>query len=278
MGVTTHAAIDRDHELQLLRVVADGRAAAAELAGDPAPDPARRAELAAAMAAADKARAAIVESHQGFVATVARRYRSGRVPLEDLIQEGNLGLLDAIDRYDPAVGVRFTTFAFYAVRRTVVEALPRHHGGMALSRQVVREANRVRKVRAALECSLGRTVTAEEVADAARLSPRRVRQLEWLALSPLALHDEAARDVVDAVNDGDPAAHLDDDAPEVRSLLERLPVPQRAVIESRYGFGSEPRFQKEIAEALGVTVSRISQIERTALDRLRLLATRSLAA
>jgi len=274
---SARVAIDHDEEARLLLVVAEGRAAAVELTGDPDPD--RRAALEAMVAAAHQARAAVIERHQGFVATVARRYRTGRVPLDDLIQEGNIGLLDALDRFDPAVGVRFNTFAFYAVRRTIVAALPRHQDGMSRSRQVVREANRVRKVRAELEFTLGRTVTVDEVAEAARLSPRRVRQLEWLAVGVLPLHDETAREVVDVVDDGDPANRDDDDGAVLRILLDRLPASQRAVIASRYGFDeAEPRLQRDIAEALGVTVSRVSQIERTALERLRFLADRVVAA
>jgi RNA polymerase primary sigma factor len=269
-------AIDRDDEARLLVAVVEGRAAAAELLRNP--DPARRAELEAAVATADTARAMIVTTHQGFVAALARRYCSGRVPLDDLIQEGNIGLLEAIERFDPAVGVRFATFAFYAVRRTIVGALPRHHHGVALSRQVVREANRVRKVRTELEFTLGRTATAAEVAEAAHLSLRRVRQLEWLAVGPLPLSDETALDLADAADDGDPANRETDDGPEVRRLLDSLPSPQRTVINARYGFESEPRLQRDVAAALGVTESRVSQIERAALDRLRLLANRRLAA
>jgi RNA polymerase sigma factor (sigma-70 family) len=275
--MTYRPAIDFDEEARLLLIVAEGRTAAGELAGDPGPQ--RRAELEAVLAAAGRARTALVERHQGFVATVARRYRTGRVPLDDLIQEGNIGLLDALDRFDPSMGVRFSTFAFYAVRRTIVGALPRHQDGMSRSRQVVREANRVRKVRAELEFTLGRTVTVDEVAETARLSPRRVRQLEWLAVGVLPLHDETAREVADVVDDGDPANRDDDDGAAVRILLDRLPASQRAVIASRYGFDeAEPRLQRDIAEALGVTVSRVSQIERTALERLRFLADRVVAA
>ena len=276
-SVPYRAAIDRDEEDRLLLVVAEGRAAAAELALDPDPD--RRRVLEAAVRAAGRARATVVENHQGFIATVARRYRTGRVPLDDLMQEGNIGLLEALDRFDPAVGVRFNTFAFYAVRRMIVAALPRHQEGLSRSRQVVREANRVRKLRAELEFTLGRTVTADEVAEAAGLSLRRVRALEGLAVGVLPLHDETARDFVDVVDDGDPANREDDNGPMLRNLLDRLPASQRAVIASRYGFDEpEPRFQRDIADALGVTVSRVSQIERAALDRLRFLADRLVAA
>jgi RNA polymerase sigma factor (sigma-70 family) len=275
-SVPARVPIGRDEEAQLLLTVVQGRAAAGELARNPGPD--RRAELLALVAAADRARARVVETHQGFVAVIARRCRSGRVPLEDLIQEGNIGLLDAIDRFDPEVGVRFATYAFYAVRRTIVAALPRHHDGLALSRPVVREANRVRKLRAELEFTLSRTATAEEVAQAAHLSPRRVRQLEWLAVSLLPLNDETALEVADTVDDGDPANQESDDGPVVRNLLEKLPPPQRTVIASRYGFESEPRIQRDIAEELGVSESRVSQIERAALERLRFLAGRIIAA
>jgi RNA polymerase sigma factor (sigma-70 family) len=272
-------AIDRQEEARLLRVVFDGRRAAAELAGgDPGPAPVRRAELEALVSADHDARSTIVANHQGFVAMVARRYRTGRVPVADLIQEGNIGLLAALDRFDPGVGVRFNTFAFYWIRQTIIAALPRHQDGLAVSRSVVREVNRVRKTRAEVERALGCGATAEEVARAAGLSVRRVLELENLGVGLVPLNEDIARDIVDLLDDGDPAARDDDDGPVVRGLLDRLAAPERAVITCRYGFGTAPQYQSQIAETLGVTVSRVSQIQRKALDDLRRLARTALSA
>ena len=223
-------------------------------------------------AAAAAARDLIIGTHQRLVAAVARPYRHSGVPMADLIQEGNLGLIAALDRFDPTVGCRFGTFAAYWVRRFILAGIPRHRRGLSLSPAVAKAAHRVRKVRAALEAKLGRVATTAEVAEAAHMSAARVRRLESLALPHQTLTESVRAATVDAVDDGDPSAVPEVPVAAIRELLDLLPARQRFVICGRYGIGSERRLLTDLGETLGVSASRVSQIEREALSRLRRLA------
>lgn len=118
--VVAPSAVDPE-EARLLEIIVTGRRAAAELAEEPAPD--RRKGLEAAVGAADEARRLIVQAHQGLVAKIARRYQRSGVPMADLMQEGNIGLLAALDRFDPEAG-RFSSFAWYWVRQMMLAAIP----------------------------------------------------------------------------------------------------------------------------------------------------------
>jgi len=226
------------------------------------------------LAAAPEARRLIIETHQRLVARVASPYRHSGVPMADLIQEGNLGLIAALDRFDPTLGFRFGTFAAYWVRQLILAAIPRHRRGLSLSPAVAKAAHRVRKVRAALEAELGREATTAEVGEAAHISAARVRRLECLALPHQTLTESVSAITVDAVDDGDPSALPEVPVAAIRGLLDQLPARQRFVICGRYGIGSERRFLTDLGETLGVSASRVSQIEREALGRLRHLAAR----
>ncbi|HKY76070.1 MAG TPA: sigma-70 family RNA polymerase sigma factor [Acidimicrobiia bacterium] len=229
---------------------------------------------AVAVAAATEARRLIIEAHQRFVARVASPYRHCGVPMADLIQEGNLGLIAALDRFDPTVGCRFGTFAAYWVRQLILAAIPRLRRGLSLSPAVAKAAHRVRKTRAAVEAKLGREATAAEVGEAAHISAARVRRLESLALPHQRLTESVSAVTVDAVDDGDPSAAPDVPVAAIRELVDQLPPRQRLVICGRYGIGSERRLLTDLGETLGVSASRVSQIEREALSRLRRLAAR----
>ncbi|HZI38375.1 MAG TPA: sigma-70 family RNA polymerase sigma factor [Acidimicrobiia bacterium] len=224
------------------------------------------------LAAAAEARRLIIETHQRLVAVVARPYRHSGVPMADLIQDGNLGLIAAVDRFDPTVGCRFGTFAAYWIRQLILAAIPRQRRGLSLSPAVAKAAHRVRKVRDALEAKLGREATTAEVAEAAQMSAARVRRLESLALPHHALTESVSAITVDAVDDGDPSSAPGVPVAAIRELVDQLPARQRIVICGRYGIGSEVRLLTDLGETLGVSASRVSQIEREALGRLRRLA------
>lgn len=258
-------------EARLLEVIVAGRRAAADLATETSPE--RREDLRARVRAADEARQRIVASHQGLVAKLARRYRHSGVPLADLMQEGNIGLLAALDRFDPAAG-RFASFAWYWVRQMMLAAIPRHRGGFCLTSGVARQVYRVRKVRDRLEAELGREASTAEMSRACGLSLQRVRQLESVNLPLHPLSESVSASVVDPAEDGDPSRitghRLAVEA--MHDLLAALPARERLVIRHRYGLDGPPRRLQDIGAMLGVTASRVCQIERDALRRLRQLA------
>ncbi len=258
-------------EARLLEVIVKGRRAARDLADEPAAD--RRDELKAAVRAAEEARRLIVQSHQGLVAKIARRYRHSGVPMADLMQEGNVGLLAALDRFDPEAG-RFTSFAWYWVRQMMLSAIPLHRRGFCLSYGVARQVYRVRQVRTRLEAELGREASTAEMSEACKLSTERVTQLESVTLAHQPVSEKVQSSLAGSGEDGDPEEILVKrlTLQAVHELLHELPARERHVIRHRYGLGVSQQRLTEIAETLGVTASRVCQIEREALERLRRLA------
>lgn len=257
-------------EARLLGIIVAGRRAAADLVDETAPE--RRRELEAAVRVADDARRALVQAHQGLVAKLAYRYRHSGVPMADLMQEGNVGLLAALDRFDPTAG-RFASFAWYWVRQMILAAIPGQRGGFCLSPGVARQVYRVRQVRTRLEGELGREASVAEMSGACKLSAERVAQLESLTLPHHALNETVGSTLTGPAED-DPSQitgrRLAIQA--VHELLDELPTRERFVIQRRYGLGVAPERLTDIAETLGVTASRVCQIEHEALQRLRRLA------
>lgn len=256
-------------EARLLGLVHAGRLAAGEL--EATTDPEERRRLEAAVRAGEQARGPVVEAHQGLVAKVARRYRYSGVPMADLMQEGNVGLIAALDRFDATAGTRFASFAWFWIRQTILAGIPLHRQGFTLSPGVAREAYRVRKVRAELESRLGREAYVAEVAAQAGLTAERVAQLESLNHGHQLLSDQVASTAVNVDYDGDPSSLTGRELTlrAVRDLVDQLPTRERFVIRCRYVL--EQRLS-DIARTLGVTPSRVCQIEREALGRLRRMA------
>lgn len=256
-------------EARLLGIMVAGRRAAAALREDTGPE--RRGELQAAVRAAEEARSLLVQAHQGLVAKLASRYRHSGVPMADLIQEGNMGLLAAMDRFDPTAG-RFASFAWYWVRQMMLAAIPGQRRGFSISPGVARQVYRVRQVRSRLEAELGREASVTDVADACKLSAARVTQLESLTVPHNALSETVSSTLVDTEDDPFRIIGQRLTAQAVHDLLDELPVREQMVIRRRYGVGSAPERLSDIAETLGVTASRVCQIEHDAMQRLRRLA------
>ena len=271
LGVAPQPAVDAE-ETRLLEIIVAGRRAAADLVDETAPD--RREALAAQVREGEEARRLIVASHQGLVAKLARRYRSSGVPMADLMQEGNIGLLAALERFDPAAG-RFASFAWYWIRQMMLAAIPQHRGGFCLTSGVARQVYRVRKTRERLEAELGREASVAETAQACGLSPARVRQLEAANLPLHPLSEMVSATVADPEEDGDPSRITSNRLAieAMHGLVHELSPREQLVIRHRYGLGVPPGRLSDIGAMLGVTASRVCQIERDALRRLRQLAT-----
>lgn len=193
--------------------------------------------------------------------------------MADLMQEGNVGLLAALDRFDPEAG-RFTSFAWYWVRQMMLAAIPSHQRGFCLSYGVARQVYRVRKIRTRLEAELGREASTAEMSEACKLSTERVTQLESVTLAHQPVSENVQSSLADSADDGDPQQILVKrlTIQAVHELLHELPARERLVIRHRYGLGAPQQRLTEIAGTLGVTASRVCQIEREALERLRRLA------
>jgi RNA polymerase primary sigma factor len=227
-----------------------------------------------------------IEANQGLVWSIARRYRGLGVPLEDLVQEGNIGLMRAVGKFDSSRGPRFSTYAAWWIRSAIVEAL-----GAARTIRVPPRAGQQLAAIARAEEELGRLRPGpprpEDIAERTGLTVRRVAGLRDAARVTASLDQQVGEDgtpLSDLVVDTsapDPWLHLDEmeTRREVGSMLRLLPGRQREILVRHYGLCGEPaQTHAEIAAGLDVGQERSRQLEREALRRLRALGRQPLAA
>jgi RNA polymerase primary sigma factor len=245
--------------------------------------------LARLSAAGDEAaRRRLVESNLRLVVAIARRYQGQGLDLLDLIQEGNLGLMRAAERYDWRRDVKFATYATWAIRREVLRALATRSRPVRLPLRVSECVTRVNRAEAQLAQRLGRRPSLAEVAEAAGVDEDTVAQLRRAALAPVSLSEPVAdgepalEELLGDAGAADPASVLGDrdEAQRVRAAVSALGQRARRIVELRYGIdGERSRTLAEVADALGVSPSRIGKLEkRTLLELARRPELRSLRA
>lgn len=213
-----------------------------------------------------------------LVYSIARRYVPGPLPLDDLMQEGMLGLLHAVTKFDPDKGFKFSTYATWWIKQAVQRAI---HGKARVIRLPVHQAERLDRMHRhmnRLALKLGRDPTDDELAQSANLTLGQIKELREIRAHTLSL-DGFVDD--DGETIGVEVAHLDDEPDfadhmveqaNLHDALAQLPERDRRVIELRYGFGDgEEQTLEAIGKELGITRERVRQIETRALDVLRAL-------
>jgi RNA polymerase sigma factor (sigma-70 family) len=225
------------------------------------------------------ARRRLIEANLRLVVAIARRYQRRGIDLAELVQEGNLGLMHAVGKFDWRRGNRFSTYAAWWIRQAVLRAVRNQSRLVRLPAHVLDAWWRVVRAERELAVTLGREPTDEEVAHAAAITPARLTRLRECCRTvasldaeleageePLLVHavaDEAAVDPYRLAEDGEAVARVE---AELAVLSDR----QRHVLRRRLGLdGERPATLEQLAEALGVTRERVRQIETVGLQRLR---------
>ncbi|MDP8950852.1 MAG: RNA polymerase sigma factor RpoD/SigA [Actinomycetota bacterium] len=229
-----------------------------------------------------EARARLIESNLRLVISVAKKYRGRGVPFEDLIQEGNAGLIRAVERFDPALGNRFSTYATWWIRQAVTRAVADHARAVRLPSHVVDALFRLRRAENALSIELGREATEEELAERLETKPQEVRRLREVSQPIASISARVGRgDAGEGAEMGEllPDEDASGDYARVelgpwegtlREAVKSLPEREARVLEMRHGLdGSRTRTLREVSEALGISQERARQVEIKALRTIR---------
>ncbi len=244
--------------------------------------PAEERELARRKDEGDEwAKRRLIECNLRLVMSITRNYVNSGVPLLDLIQEGNLGLIRAVEKFDYRMGYKLSTYATWWIRQAVTRAIADQGRTIRLPVHVVDQVRRVMRARRILTQKLNRDPLPEELAKESGLEPKRVRELLDLVEDPVSLEtpvgdgDSMYGDMLEDINSEQPDAALADllRGVELLAALESLNERMRHVLELRFGLnGQIPKTLEEVGAELGVTRERVRQLESRALRELQAAA------
>jgi RNA polymerase primary sigma factor len=267
------------------RLLAEGRVARAK---GGAPKRASREELEWLVAEGHRARERFLAANLRLVVSIARRYGRAQMPLLDLIQEGNTGLIRAVEKFDYAKGYKFSTYATWWVRQAITRGIAQQARVVRLPVHVVEELNQIGSARRTLERQLGRDPEPEEIAKELGMSVERVNDLVGWGRDHVSLDTPVDEDGGTSLGDlvaretmpGPDSTFLDvESRTRLESLIDVLDPRAADVVRSRYGLGHGKQEKlADIAARHGISAERIRQIEREAIARLRKIADPDLAA
>ena len=225
-----------------------------------------------------QARDRIVRANLRLVVNIARGYTGKGLSLQDLIEEGNLGLLRAVEGFDPGVGTRFSTYASYWIKQSIKRALINSAKTIRIPAYMVELLSKWRRANTRLAEELGRTPTPEEIARVLGLPKKKLpiikKAIRIYNSTPQTEQSEAGWTLGDMVTDEqmrspDELMVENDDLRYVMQRLETMDQREATVLRMRFGIGGgEPHTLKEIGEKLGLTRERVRQIETEALGKL----------
>jgi RNA polymerase sigma factor (sigma-70 family) len=277
--VGKYALLSKADEVRLAQIVEAGRDARAELAGSGQITLSRQRDLRRLVRRGEEATETFVKANLRLVVSIAKRYQAAELPLLDLVQEGNLGLIHAVEKFDWRKGFKFSTYATWWIRQAITRGIANTGRTVRLPVHAGDLLNRVTKARARLEVKFGRRPTIAELAEDLDLDEHKVVEIIRYVAEPMSLSEPLRSDsdaeLGDVVEDRSAVSPFDAAAAsllsgEVAKLLVVLDDRERAILELRFGLDrGEPRTLDEVGAHFNLTRERIRQIEARAMSKLR---------